>query len=133
MAIYEEPQTDNTETATGTSTARYARKKPVQAGGKVETTMGAELRATAPKLKANPAKISASKPNATKSDTVLKLLRTAKGVTVDAIMQATGWQAHSVRGFMSGVVRKKLQLDLTSEVGKDDQRRYRIVEGGKAG
>jgi len=70
---------------------------------------------------------------ATKSATVLKLLRSAKGTTVDAIMTATGWQAHSVRGFFSGMVKRKLGLTLTSEVGKDNVRRYRIVDTEKAG
>lgn len=83
------------------------------------------------KMKKSPP--AAAKPTATKSATVLKLLRSAKGTTVDAIMAATGWQAHSVRGFFSGVVKKKLGLTLASEVGKDGTRRYRIVETEKAG
>ncbi len=74
----------------------------------------------------------ASKAVATKSDAVLKLLRSTKGVTVDAIMQATGWQAHSVRGYLSAVVKKKLALNLTSLVGKDGQRRYRISNAAEA-
>ena len=67
----------------------------------------------------------------TKADLVLKKLRMARGATVAQIMGATGWQAHSVRGFLSAVVKKKLGLNLTSEVGKDGQRRYRVVEAGE--
>jgi len=77
-------------------------------------------------------KTAAPKAAATKSDTVLKLLRSTKGATVDAMMKATGWQAHSVRGFLSAVIKRKLMLNLLSEVGKDGQRLYRISDGGKA-
>jgi hypothetical protein len=63
-----------------------------------------------------------------KIEIVLKKLQLARGATVAQIMELTGWQSHSVRGFLSAVVRKKLKLDLASEVGKDGQRRYRIID-----
>jgi hypothetical protein len=68
-----------------------------------------------------------------KTDLVLKKLRQARGATVAQIIEATGWQSHSVRGFLSAVVKKKLEFDLVSEVGKDGQRRYRIADAGKSG
>ncbi|MER9351984.1 DUF3489 domain-containing protein [Mesorhizobium sp. M0514] len=63
-----------------------------------------------------------------KSEQVLKRLRSAKGATISMLMEATGWQAHSVRGFLSGTVKKKLGLSLTSEVSKDGARRYRVAD-----
>ncbi len=65
-----------------------------------------------------------------KQETILSLLRRAEGVTVDQMMKATSWQAHSVRGFLSGTVRKKLGLSLISET-IDGHRHYRI-DGGVA-
>ena len=62
----------------------------------------------------------------TKAELVLKKLRAPRGVTVQGLMEATGWQAHSVRGFLSGTVRKKLGFNVLSEIGKDGARRYRI-------
>ncbi|MES0022065.1 MULTISPECIES: DUF3489 domain-containing protein [unclassified Mesorhizobium] len=69
----------------------------------------------------------------TKTDIVLKKLKSAKGATIQTLMDATGWQAHSVRGFLSGTVKKKLGHELLSETGKDGQRRYRIAEAKTAG
>lgn len=63
----------------------------------------------------------------TKQDLVIQMLRRQSGVTIDDIIAKIGWQPHSVRGFFSGLVRKKLRLPLVSEVGKDGVRRYHIA------
>ena len=63
----------------------------------------------------------------TKNARILAMLRKRGGTTIAAIVAATGWQQHSVRGFFAGVVRKKLHLNLLSEAG-DDGRVYRIIQ-----
>jgi hypothetical protein len=75
----------------------------------------------------------------TKQETVLALLRQPAGATIAAMMKATGWQQHSVRGFLAGVVNKRLKLKLDS-TKVDGIRAYRITGGeadragaGKAG
>jgi hypothetical protein len=60
---------------------------------------------------------------------VISMLQRREGATIQAIMAVTGWQPHSVRGFFSGVVRRKLGLKLASDKA-GDQRLYRIVTIG---
>lgn len=67
--------------------------------------------------------------SATKHDRVLAQLRSKRGATISALSKATGWQPHSVRGFLAGVVKKKLGLRLVSEK-TDAGRIYRVTEPG---
>lgn len=62
-----------------------------------------------------------------KQDAVLALLRRQQGASVDEIIAATDWQAHSVRGFLSGAVKKRLGIDVVSEKGEDGVRRYYVA------
>jgi hypothetical protein len=83
-------------------------------------------------------KISKGKPRArstkstvrpdTKHARIIAMLRAPIGTTIAAIATATNWQQHSVRGFLAGVIRKKLDLNLTSEL-TDKGRIYRIKDG----
>ena len=62
----------------------------------------------------------------TKQQTCLDLLGRREGATIEDLEEATGWQKHSVRGFLAGAVRKKLGLTLVSEKPDAGPRRYRI-------
>ena len=70
--------------------------------------------------------------NPSKQSRVIEMLKSPKGTTIDTMMKATGWQQHSVRGFLAGVVRKRLKLKLDSHLvaGK---RTYRVTGSGGAG
>jgi hypothetical protein len=62
----------------------------------------------------------------TKTAKVLALLRQPKGATLREIMKVTGWQAHSVRGFISGALRRKLGLTVESTKREDGDRLYKV-------
>jgi hypothetical protein len=63
----------------------------------------------------------------TKTANVLAMLRQTKGATLKELVKATGWQAHSVRGFLSGTLGKKMGLTVESSKHDDGERRYQIV------
>ncbi len=90
-------------------------------------------KANRPGKKATPAKKAArAKQGATeardgsKKAEVLDLLRRKQGATLAEIMKATGWQAHTVRGFVSGTLTKKLGLKVESFRTEDKERTYRV-------
>ena len=63
-----------------------------------------------------------------KQSRVIAMLRSPAGATIAAMMEATGWQQHSVRGFLAGVVRKRLKLKLGSKK-VDAERVYQVASG----
>jgi hypothetical protein len=84
------------------------------------------------KSKSSTRPVPPSRKAATRSDTkharIISMLRSPAGATIAAIMAATDWQQHSVSGFLAGVVRRKLGLNLVSEL-TDKGRIYRIKDG----
>jgi hypothetical protein len=83
---------------------------------------------------AKPSQQRAEKSKTTRADAgskqarVIAMLQSPTGTTIAAIMKATGWQQHSVRGFLAGVVRKRLKLKLTSKT-VNGNRIYQIATG----
>jgi hypothetical protein len=69
-----------------------------------------------------------SVPAGSKKDKVLALLKRRQGATLNELMKATCWQAHSVRGFLSGTIAKKMGLTVRSEKRDDGERVYSIRE-----
>jgi hypothetical protein len=92
----------------------------------VRATPKKEAPKAAKKLPAAKAGKPKGKRDGSKSAAVLDLLRRPKGATLAELMATTKWQAHSVRGFLSGAVGKKMGLKLESTREENGERRYRI-------
>ena len=83
-----------------------------------------------PLAMANPPRPHKADPGS-KQSRVIAMLQSPAGATIAAMMKATGWQQHSVRGFLAGVVRKRLKLKLSSK--KVDGNRVYQIAGGDGG
>jgi hypothetical protein len=64
----------------------------------------------------------------TKQATLIGMLRRKQGATIAQIAEATGWRNHTIRGAISGALKKKLGLDVTSEKTEEGPRTYRIID-----
>ena len=111
-----QPITKNAS-ATATAKARIAKRRPQAARSKANHAG----KATAAK-KPDPAR------PGTKTAKILDLLRRPVGASIKDLMKATGWQAHSVRGFLSGTLKKKMGLKVDSFLRANDERAYRLAK-----
>ena len=86
------------------------------------TTSETKARAAAPRGRQRPR---------TKKQIALSLLQRSKGASIAEIQDALGWQAHSVRGFLSGTVKKMPGVILLSPKPESGPRRYRVEAAGE--
>ena len=107
----EDPMTTKRKTATRSRPVKASQRKSSKRPVPVDAASGALAKMR----------------SGTKNAQVVTMLRDQPGTTIAAIMAATGWQQHSVRGFLAAVVRKKLGLNLVSEPGEGG-RVYRIID-----
>ncbi|MFZ5635777.1 MAG: DUF3489 domain-containing protein [Pseudomonadota bacterium] len=108
-------QTSATETATpaGKKAAKAARKAKVAP----KTEASGDSEKTAPRTREN-----------SKQAQVVAMLKRPEGATIPQICEATGWQAHTVRGTFAGTFKKKLGLTVTSDKAEGGVRVYRIAD-----
>lgn len=91
--------------------------------------MSTQAKTNVDQLQTHKAKKSApNKSTASKTDLFLRSLSRNAGVSVDELCKQTDWQPHSVRGFLSGTVRKKLGLEVSRRKDAKGITRYYIVK-----
>ena len=107
------------------SAAQKAHVEPSQAkSGKRATP--AKKANTGAKAAQSPKKKATGARQGSKTATVLDLLKRSGGASLKELRKATGWQAHSVRGFLSGTLGKKMGIAVTSTKAEDQERRYSV-------
>jgi hypothetical protein len=129
--------TETQETAQGTATATDQAEAPKKANARAQKPrVGASKgksgkKTTSAKKGAKvPKKAAKAKPQGarqgSKTEKVLELLKRPGGASLKELMKATGWLRHSVRGFLSGTLDKKMGLTVTSVKGEDGERSYSV-------
>jgi len=127
---------DAAETTPQTTAIPKSIGKGAKAGSRKKTKIAApkrQVRRTekAAKIAKNAGGKKAAKPTdsreGSKKNIILELLRRKEGATIAEVAKATDWQNHSIRGFISGTVSKKMGLAVESSKNDTDERTYRIV------
>jgi hypothetical protein len=136
--------TKTKKTENTTTNAMLSKKRKNNGGSRTRTPRPANLKVTPAKTPASGKKGPGSAPKdkgtdedrkaaravskkASKKEKILRLLRRTGGATLKELMRATGWQAHSVRGFLSAQVGKKMGLKVVSAKAGDKERRYSVI------
>ena len=115
------------KSARKTPPATQAKRRPVTTAKKpVKQTRPRRPKSAKAAQSAGPAKARSN----TKQSILIDLLRRPHGATIADLVKATGWQAHSVRGAISGTLKKKLGLAIASEAVEGRGRVYRIAGHG---
>lgn len=110
------------------SSAKPPASKPSRSASGARAKAAPAAKPPIKKTKPEPAK---SRSTASKKDQLIELLRSAPGASMADMMALTGWQAHTVRGMLSGSLRKRLNLDVQCQ-RVEGVHRYRIVEAAAA-
>jgi len=122
--------TEATETALAPAATEPKATKPARAGARrahVAPKKAKSGKKARPSKKAPKGQKKASAlRDGSKTAKVLDLLKRPGGVTAKELMKATGWQPHSVRGFLSGTVSKKMGLTVASVKSEDGERTYSV-------
>jgi hypothetical protein len=121
--------TEETGTAQATAEKPKAGKKArvARQGVHVAPKKGKATKKASPAKKApKAAEKGGAARDGSKAAKILDLLKRPEGATLAALMRATEWQAHSVRGFLSGTLRKKLGVTIESAKGDDGERTYSV-------
>jgi hypothetical protein len=119
---------DRTAHVTGAERAKPSKKARV---ARTRAHVALNQAKLAPKTKAskkapNGAKKAGSARDSSKTAKVLDLLKRHEGASMKELLKSTGWQPHSVRGFLSGTIRKKMGMTVTSTKTEDGERTYSI-------
>jgi hypothetical protein len=113
--------------ATGEKPKATKKARVAPQGAHVAKKKGKSAKKATPAKKAPKAEKKATGArDGSKTNTILGLLKRPGGVTAKELMKVTGWQPHSVRGFLSGTIGKKMGLTVTSNKGEDGERSYSI-------